>query len=106
MLELQRKAEEELMDASTQIKVMKETVIKSNKEKEEIEIQFEKYKKSFKIVNELNKRLEARVEKMEEEKEENSKTRKIKRILKVDEEYEEYVTKRGRHTRTRNFKHA
>ena len=101
MLELQRKAE----DASAEIKVMKETVIKSKKEKEEIETQFEKFKKSFKIMNELNKRLEARVEEMEEEKKENSKIRK--RRMKVDEhDVQEYVTKRGRHTKTRNFKHA
>ena len=101
MLELQRKAE----DASAEIKVMKETVIKSKKEKEEIETQFKKFKTSFKIVNELNKRLEARVEEMEEEKEENSKIRK--RSTEVDEyDVQEYVSKRGRHTRTRKYKHA
>ena len=99
------KAEEDLKDASTEINVMKENVIKSKKEKEEIETQFEKFKKSFKIMNELNKRLEARVEEMEEEKEENSKIRK--RSTEVDEyDVQEYVTKRGRHTKTRNFKHA
>ncbi len=99
------KAEEDLKDASTEINVMKENVIKSKKEKEEIETQFEKFKKSFKIMNELNKRLEARVEEMEEEKKENSKIRK--RRMKVDEhDVQEYVTKRGRHTKTRNFKHA
>ena len=99
------KAEEDLKDASTEINVMKENVIKSKKEKEEIETQFEKFKKSFKIMNELNKRLEVRVEEMEEEKKENSKIRK--RRMKVDEhDVQEYVTKRGRHTKTRNFKHA
>ena len=67
---------------------------------------------TFKHVNTLNKRLEARVQRMEEEKEEKEENEKIRKrkIMKADEDDEddvqEYFTKRGRRTYTRTFKNA